>query len=108
MEGTKIARHSIANVLRYAFSLPIALLLPPYMLARMGGTDYGVWALLGVFASLTSLADLGMGTALSKYVAQYQASGETDRLSILFSTAFLCYWAIGGLVVGGLFLAADL
>lgn len=108
MEGTKIARHSIANVLRYTFSLPIALLLPPYMLARMGGTDYGVWALLGVFASLTSLADLGMGTALSKYVAQYHASGETDRLSILFSTAFLCYWAIGGFVVGGLFLAADL
>lgn len=69
----------------------------PYIVRTMGVDGYGVFSLLVVFAGYLSHLDLGLGWALTKFVAEYEARGETDVLERSVRTAVLALLAGGAL-----------
>lgn len=60
----------------YLFSF----LLAPLMISRLGLDAFGVWAVTGAFASYAGLLDLGIGRALIRFVAVYDAAGDERRI----------------------------
>ena len=103
----KLARNSLFNVAGSVLTLPVVLLLTPYILHHLGKEQYGVWALAAVVTSYAQLSDMGMTTALVKYVAEYWTKGEIDKISSVISTAFFSFAVVGGVVTIGIFCARE-
>ncbi len=76
------------------------------MLSRLGTTQFSLWALVAPLAAYGSLLNLGVGSALIKYVAEYRARGENDEASEVIATGLALYCALGAVaIVTGVILA---
>lgn len=100
----RVAVGGVANVLGFAATTAIALLLTPYLLRRLGASAFGVWALVGVVVTSLQLADLGLPRALSRAVAAARARRDDAALCAALSTTLALYLLVGG--VGVLVLVA--
>jgi len=93
--------------MRYVLSIPIGLVLTPLMLHYLGTELFGVWSLIGVLLNLITLTDFGIGTAITKYVAEDSARGAFDELNRVVNTSVLIFGGIGVAVLAVTALAAN-
>ncbi len=88
----------ISNWLRLGANIVGSLVVVPYMLARLGPTQYGVWATLGGLLGFLMLLDLGSTSAINRYVARYRALGQLERVNASVASAVLMFLGISGLL----------
>jgi len=101
----KFAKNSIYNVVGFIVTFPILILLTPYMLNVLGKAQFGIWAIAGVVTSYAQLSDMGMTTAIVKFVAEHWAKKEVKRISKVVSTAFFSFAVVGGVVTTSILIA---
>ncbi|MGB9484981.1 MAG: hypothetical protein WCD04_02555 [Terriglobia bacterium] len=85
----KIVRNVLFSGLRAALVWPIPLILIPYILSKIGVTNYGIWALFLAIISLSALSDLGLAGTLTKHVAEYHARRDNTALNRLIDTGLM-------------------
>jgi O-antigen/teichoic acid export membrane protein len=102
----KFAKNSIYNVMGFVVIFPILILLTPYMLKVLGNAEFGIWAIAGVVTSYAQLSDMGMTTAIVKFVAEHWAKRDVERISKVASTAFFSFAVVGGAVVAAILLSS--
>ncbi len=102
--GSRIAKNSIFNVVRTFLTVPITLIITPYTIYHLGQKEFGVWALVGVISSYAQLSDFGITESLIKFMAEFKAREETERLNQLINTAISIYFVLG-ITFGLLFIA---
>ena len=97
--GRLLARNALYNVLGQALPLLVGLAAIPVTLRSLGEARFGLlglaWAILGYVGVL----DLGLGRATTKFVAEYLAAGDTERLRRVATLAVASQTAMG--VIGG-------
>ena len=91
----KIAKNSFAGVLRFLVVTAVLFLIVPYTLHKLGNERYGIWALVGVLTTYAQLSDFGIGTSLVKFVAEFWARRDVDRISEVVTTALVLYGLLG-------------
>lgn len=69
----------------------LSFVLAPVVVKSLGSVYYGVWSLLMQFTGYLWLFDFGVRESVVKYVAQYEASGERDKLETTVRTAIAVY-----------------
>ena len=97
----KVLQGSASNMVRVLLSMLVSLVLPPFLVHRMTLAEYGAWVLILQLSGYITLLDFGLQTAIGKFVAEYDASGERDASRRLLSTAFtmLSVVALAGCLV---------
>ena len=80
--GPRVAANSLANMAGRAASLLFWLILTPYILHALGPERFGFWSLLFTFTSYMLIMDLGVGGALSRFVADLKARGKIGRAHV--------------------------
>src|SRR6266516_3729156 len=93
--GSRIGKNSLYSVTGYAVQVLVILIFTPLLLHRMGASNFGLWMLSISFLGLAGLFDLGLGTTIAKYIAEYQERKEVDGLSATATMGFLIYLSIG-------------
>ncbi len=58
-----------------------------FLLDRLGPLEFGVWALVLATTSAAGIANLGMATSAVKFVSQYLARGDRERVALVIQTA---------------------
>ncbi len=81
--------------------------LAAYVVPRLGMSAWGLWAMLSVFTGYVALLDLGLGGGFAKFVAQYAARKQHDRISSVVSVGFFFYLALGVVLVSAGWLCID-
>ena len=78
-----------------------AVVLPPFLVHRMAPAEYSAWVLILQLSAYINFLDLGLQTAIGKYIAEFNALGDRDASSRILSSAFLilCIAALLGAVV---------
>ena len=104
----KIIRNVVFSGLRAVLLWPIPLILIPYILSKIGVTNYGVWAVFLAIISLTSLSDLGLAGTLTKHVAEHYARQDNLSLNRLVDTGLMLYILIAMILAGALCFASGL
>jgi O-antigen/teichoic acid export membrane protein len=99
----KILQGSVSNLVRIVVSLSFALILPPLLVRHMPPAEYSVWILILQGSAYITLLDLGLQTAIGKFVAEYDAAGDHAASSRILSSSFaiLCVSALVGIAVIG-------
>jgi O-antigen/teichoic acid export membrane protein len=75
----------------------IGLVLLPFNVAHLGPSAYGLWALTASITWFFGVLDLGYGSALVKFIAQYRAWRDRTALNEIVSTIAVVFTALGGL-----------
>lgn len=73
----------------------IGLVLLPYNVSHLGKSAYGLWALTTSVTWFFSVLDLGYGSALVKFIAQYRAWRDRAALNEILSTIAFVFAGLG-------------
>ncbi len=84
----KVLRGSASNLVRMLLSMLVSLVLPPFLVHRMAPAEYSAWVLILQLSGYVYMLDLGLQTAIGKFVAEYDAKGDRKSSHDLISTAF--------------------
>ena len=72
-----ISRNIVASLARVLAVSLVALVLPAYLTHHLPVTTYAAWVLILQLGAYVSYLDLGIQTGISKFVAEYDARGDT-------------------------------
>jgi len=92
-------RSAASNYLGRFVNVGVWLLLTPFILNRLESTLYGLWMLVVSVMAYASLLDFGIASAITKYVAEYRAKGQSTEAQQLVGTALVIYLILGSIAV---------
>ena len=84
----KVLQGSASNLVRMLLSMLVSLVLPPFLVHRMAPAEYSAWVLILQLSGYVYMLDLGLQTAIGKFVAEYDARGDRETSHHLISTSF--------------------
>ena len=90
-------RNSLLSVGRLLVSTAIVLILPGYLTHRLSVASYGAWVLILQLSAYVDYFNFGIQTAISKYVAEYEARDD-ERGASMHASAGLALTLISGLL----------
>jgi O-antigen/teichoic acid export membrane protein len=76
----------------------VGLLVLPINVRYLGPSAYGLWMLTASITTYFSVLDLGYGSAVIKFVAEYRAKRDVRGLNEILSTMFTLFSVMGVLV----------
>ena len=69
----------VLSYLLMIFEVLSTLLLTPFILRTLGQAEYGVYKLSAAVTAYLLLLDLGVGNAVTRYVAKFKVEGNIEK-----------------------------
>ena len=91
--------NALSNWASLGVNIIIGFLLTPFIISNLGKTGYGIWTLVGSFIGYYGLLNLGVSSAVSRYIARYTAQKDEKSLNEVASTALLMFCITGVLAI---------
>jgi len=77
----------------------ISFFLMPFLVRRLGDQQYGLWTLLSAVIGYYGLLDLGLATAVTRYLAGSLEKNDRDECNRLFNTSLFLYLALASIAI---------
>jgi O-antigen/teichoic acid export membrane protein len=94
-EKRRLFRNAAANWAGFVSQLAVAFFLSPIIVRGLGDRSYGIWSQIESVLAYLMLFDLGIGAAVVRYVARFEACKDQTSLNRLFNTSFALFLAAG-------------
>lgn len=92
--ASRILKNVTSNWAALVVGIFFSFVLAPLTVRSLGNVYYGIWTLLMQFTGYLWLFDFGVRESVIKYVAEYHASDEPDKLVSTVRTAVSMYSAV--------------
>ncbi len=89
-----IARSIVSNWSYLTLNVLIALWMTPFVVHHLGDSEYGIWALVLQLTGYMGVVDVGLRSALVRFVARFQALGDDEGLNRLLNSIITLYVCI--------------
>jgi O-antigen/teichoic acid export membrane protein len=89
---------AIISYINFALTIVLGLFTTPFIIKMLGDSQYGLYTLIGAFVGYLSVLDLGLNSAIVRYVAQYRAQNDKRGEENFLAISFLIYIFIGLLI----------
>jgi O-antigen/teichoic acid export membrane protein len=87
----------------------IGLVLTPFMIQKLGDSEYGLYTLIGSLVGYISVLDFGLNNTIIRFVAKYRTLEDTKGEQNFLATTMLIYAVIASLIaIAGLLLYFNL
>ena len=77
----------------------IGLLLTPFMISKLGDSEYGLYTLIGSLIGYISVLDFGLTNTIVRFVAKYRAKKDRTGEENFLATTMLIYGVISTIIV---------
>ena len=104
VNGARLAKNAVFNFAGQILPLLAGVGLIPYIVRRLGPDRFGMLGIIWVIFGYFSLMDLGIGRATTKFLAEWLAKGDTDRISEMIWNSIILQVLLG--LAGGAVMAA--
>jgi len=94
-----IFRNVAANYAGTVSILLMAFFLTPFLVNRLGNLQFGLWAIIGGVMAYGGLLDLGVSTAVVKYVGEHSDLDDVPGVEKVIHNSLAVYLAIGAAVL---------
>ncbi len=88
-----VVRNVIYGSLTWILPLGLSFAATPIIVRSLGNNDYGIYALILGFISYSFT--FNFGRAITKYIAEYRVSGESEKIRDVISASFFLNIVIG-------------
>lgn len=75
------------------------LFITPYMIGRLGTSEYGVYTTISSLSSSLMVLDLGIGSTVMRFVAKYHATKDEKSIPNFFAMSLLQATVLSGVVL---------
>lgn len=90
--------NAVSNWVVLGMNIIIGFLLIPYIIRHIGKGGYGIWTLVASVVGYFGLLQMGVGSAVMRYVPLYDGRNEPQRANGTFSSAMAIY-GVAGLII---------
>lgn len=87
ISGRIVAKNTLYNLLGYGLPLMVAVLLIPLLIEGLGEERFGILSLSWVIIGYFSFLDLGIGRALTKFIAEKLGLKQAKEIPEIFWTS---------------------
>ncbi len=94
---------AMLSYLGIGFSTIAGLVYTPWMIAKIGESDYGIYTLITTVISLFTM-DFGVGTAITRFVSKANTDGDQNKANNYISAAYRLYLALDVVFASVLFI----
>lgn len=98
-ETSRIFGNTLAQSAPVVSSFVLSFILAPIMLSRLGLAQFGVWAVTGALAQYASLLDLGITSALARFIAVHEANGDRRGVEEVVGLGLIVATVVGILML---------
>lgn len=98
--------NAISNWTSLVVQVAVGFFLTPFIIRHLGRDGYGVWVLVGSFIGYYGLLNLGVGSAITRYISRYSAQNDSKSLNETANTALAMFCATGLIAIALSFLIA--
>lgn len=91
---SKILRTTTSSWFGVATTAIVGVVLPPIILHKLGDEAFGLWILIFSFTGYYGIFDLGIRSSTVKHVAEFDATGDRDRLIRLINVSLFIYGCV--------------
>ena len=77
----------------------IGLLLTPFMISKLGDSEYGLYTLIGSLIGYISVLDFGLNNTIVRFVSKYKATNDRKSEENFLATTMLIYAAISAVIL---------
>lgn len=102
ISGSLIARNTLLNLIGQALPLIVGVVTIPLVVHGLGTERFGLLSLAWVILGYFTVFDLGLGRAITKYVAEALGKGENAQVPEIIWTAVTFQAALG--IIGAIVL----
>lgn len=103
----KTVKNSMYSMVANIWYLLGRFLLTPFVLMHLPMDEYGLWTICFVVTSFLAMTSIGLEGVYIKYVADFHARGETEKINRLLSTGIICTTVLGILLMTGIWTGMD-
>ncbi len=72
----------------------VGFFLSPFILHRLGDDAFGLWILIFSITGYYGIFDFGIRSSIVKYVAEFEATGDRDRLTRVVNVSIFSYGCV--------------
>lgn len=90
---------AISNWISLLVQVATGFFLTPFVIKHLGQSGYGIWVLVGSFIGYYGLLNLGVGSAITRYIARFSSQQDTKSLNETANTALTMFCTTGSLVI---------
>lgn len=94
-----LIKGSVTRVSQTLISILVAFFMMPFLIHELGDHWYGVWTVVGSLAAAYHLFDMGMASAVTRYVSQSFSLNDDDGANMTINTSIAIYLAIAAVIV---------
>lgn len=101
MSKSQVKSGAILSYLSLFINNFLGLVYTPFLLSKLGQSEYGLYSLVTQIIGYLTVLDLGFGNAIVVYTAKYRAKGEKEkeaRLNGMFIVIFCVIGLIAALI----------
>lgn len=93
MPKNSVAKNVLFGFLSWLLPLGLTFIATPFIVRKLGAADYGIYALISGFISYSF--SFNIGRAVTKFVAEYRAKGENEKIGEILSATLILNFFIG-------------
>lgn len=94
-----ILKNVFSNYVGMLGAIIIAFVLSPFLVNTLGDTKYGIWSIISALTGYMTLLDLGVSSAIAKYVSKYKALKDYKSLNVVFASGIVIMLSVGALLL---------
>lgn len=91
MSHPSLKVNALSNWVSLAVNIAIGFLLTPFIIRSLGKTGYGIWVFVCSLIGYYGLLNLGVGSAITRYIARYSVQKDPKGLGEVASTALAIF-----------------
>lgn len=96
---SQLKKGALLSYLTIIITNVVGLLLTPYIVRKLGTSEYGLYTLIGAFIGYMSVLDLGLNNTIVRFIAKYRANNNKDDEKKFLGQIFIIYSAISLVIV---------
>ncbi|NLW30549.1 MAG: polysaccharide biosynthesis protein [Fibrobacter sp.] len=99
--------NAFSNWFLLAINVGIGVFLTPFIINNLGNGRYGIWTLVNSVIGYYGIINLGVGSAVTRYIALYTGKKDSGAINETASTTFAMFTVTAAIVTGFSLVFAD-
>lgn len=91
----KLISGSLVRLTLLVCNIGVAFFIIPFLIHALGDRMYGVWVLVGRFIGYYGVLDLGLSSAVSRYMSRACGQNDFNEMNGVFNTSLVLFSFIG-------------
>src|SRR5262245_7293697 len=106
--GAQLVRGSLVKVGNLFLGIAISFFMMPFLIGHLGERMYGLWTLVGSILGYYGVMDLGLSSAVSRFISRAIGRRDPEDIKRTICTGFYLFLGLGLLCVLATLVAAFL